>query len=71
MQIEKIKWKISPIAFSCFRCRKQEATHKATLNLEHGGNLTVCLCDDCSKFPETELYAHFMEKGGKNQWDKN
>ena len=65
MQIEKIEWKISPIAFSCFRCRGQEATHKVRLSLDYGGSLTVCLCDDCTKLTETELYAHFMR--GKNE----
>ena len=62
MQIEKIKTK-EP--FPCFRCLGMAATHRVTININDHGILTVCLCEGCLSLPETELYAHFMMKGGK------
>ena len=62
MQIELIKWMVSPPAhFPCFACKDRESEYHVTIRLSDAGTLRACLCSKCSKMTELELIAIFYK----------
>lgn len=63
MEIEKLQFRQPDVKVTCFRCHAVTAEYRVKMAIgEHGGKILVCLCESCAQLPETELYAHFVEK---------
>ena len=64
MQIEKLNIEGAE-PFICFMCQKKPAEYRHVININNAGKLIICLCESCSRMPETEIYAHFMTREGE------
>jgi len=61
MQIELLKLS----TLTCFNCALKTAQHKCQIRISDDIFVTVCLCNDCVKLDEIELYMKFA--GNQNK----